>query len=108
MIWGLIFSAVFPIRQAYLNDMIPSKQRATVLSFDSLMSSSGGVVVQPILGRVADVYSYATSFVISGAIELLAVPFWSPAVANVRRPTRRLVLQRRRRRANRLHAATAR
>jgi MFS family permease len=66
---------VFPIRQAYLNDMIPSKQRATVLSFDSLMSSSGGVVVQPVLGRVADVYSYATSFVISGAIELLAVPF---------------------------------
>jgi MFS family permease len=75
VIWGLLFSAVFPIRQAYLNDMIPSKQRATVLSFDSLMSSSGGVVVQPVLGRVADVNSYATSFVIGGAIELLAVPF---------------------------------
>ena len=36
-----------PVRQAYLNDMIASKQRATVLSFDSLMGSSGGVVVQP-------------------------------------------------------------
>ena len=39
------------------------------------MSSSGGVVVQPVLGRVADVNSYATSFVIGVAIELLAVPF---------------------------------
>ena len=40
-----------PIRQAYLNDMIPSQQRATVLSFDSLMGSSGGVVIQPVLGQ---------------------------------------------------------
>jgi MFS family permease len=75
VIWGLIYAAVLPVRQAYLNDMIPSQQRATVLSFDSLMSSSGGVVVQPVLGRVADVYSYATSFVICGVIELMAVPF---------------------------------
>jgi hypothetical protein len=55
--------------------MIPSQQRATVLSFDSLMGSTGGVVIQPVLGRAADVYSYGTSFVIGGVIELLAVPF---------------------------------
>ena len=64
-----------PIRQAYLNDMIPSQQRATVLSFDSLMGSTGGVVVQPVLGRAADVYSYSTSLVLGGLVELLAVPF---------------------------------
>ena len=73
--WGLLFAAEMPIRQAYLNDMIPSAQRATVLSFDSLMGSSGGVVVQPVLGRVADVSSYSTTFVVSGAIQLLALPF---------------------------------
>ena len=38
-VWALVFAAEMPIRQAYLNDMIPSKQRATVLSFDSLMGS---------------------------------------------------------------------
>ncbi len=75
VIWGLVYSAVFPIRQAYLNDMIPSQQRATVLSFDSLMGSSGGVVIQPVLGRAADVYSYATSLIIGAAIEIMAVPF---------------------------------
>jgi len=74
-VWGLVFAANMPIRQAYLNDMIPSQQRATVLSFDSLMGSSGGVVVQPVLGRAADVYSYAASLAIGGMIQLLAVPF---------------------------------
>lgn len=64
-----------PIRQAYLNDMIPSKQRATVLSFDSLMGNAGGVVTQPALGRAADVYGYGTSLAIGGAIQLLAAPF---------------------------------
>ncbi len=73
--WGLVFAASTPIRQAYLNDMIPSQQRATVLSFDSLMGSSGGVVVQPVLGRAADVTSYSTTFVAAGLIQLLALPF---------------------------------
>jgi MFS family permease len=73
--WAMVESAATPVRQAYVNDMIPSKQRATVLSFDSLMGSSGGVVVQPVLGRAADVYGYPTSLAISGVIELIAVPF---------------------------------
>jgi predicted MFS family arabinose efflux permease len=75
VVWGLIFAAEMPIRQAYLNGMIPSKQRATVLSFDSLMGSAGGVVVQPALGKAADVYSYGTSYVIGGLIQVLAAPF---------------------------------
>jgi len=72
---GLLFAAELPIRQAYLNDMIPSQQRATVLSFDSLMGSSGGVVIQPVLGKAADVWSYGTSFVVASVFQLVAVPF---------------------------------
>jgi MFS family permease len=75
VLWALIFAAEMPIRQAYLNGMIPSRQRATVLSFDSLMGNTGGVVIQPTLGRVADVYSYSTSFVVAAAFQLMAVPF---------------------------------
>ena len=74
-VWAMVFAADMPIRQAYMNDMIPSRQRATVLSFDSLMGSSGGVVIQPVLGRAADVYSYSTSLVLGALIELAAVPF---------------------------------
>ena len=74
-IWAMVFAAEMPIRQAYVNDMIPSRQRATVLSFDSLMGSSGGVVIQPVLGRAADVYSYSTSLVFGALIQLAAAPF---------------------------------
>jgi MFS family permease len=73
--WGLLFSCIGPIRQAYLNSLIPSKQRATVLSFDSLMGSVGGVITQPILGRAADLWGYMQSFLIGGAIQALALPF---------------------------------
>jgi MFS family permease len=68
-----------PIRQTYLNGLIPSEQRATVLSFDSLMGSSGGVVVQPVLGRAADVWGYASSYLLGAGISALALPFvlWS-------------------------------
>jgi MFS family permease len=75
MVWGLIFAAVTPVRQAYLNGLIPSSERATVLSFDSLMGSSGGVAIQPILGRVADASGYAASYLVGAGIQLLALPF---------------------------------
>jgi MFS family permease len=74
-LWAVIDSAATPVRQAYINDMIPSKQRATVLSFDSLMGSSGGVVAQPLLGRSADLYGYPVSLALAGIFQSLAVPF---------------------------------
>jgi MFS family permease len=74
VVWGLLFAAAMPIRQAYMNGMIPSGQRATILSFDSLMSSSGGVWAQPALGRAADVWGYAPSYVIGAGISALALP----------------------------------
>jgi MFS family permease len=75
VLWGLAAAATLPIRQAYLNGLIPSAQRATVLSFDNLLGSSGGVVIQPALGKVADVWSYSTSYLVAAAFQLLAVPF---------------------------------
>ena len=72
---GLLWAALGPIRQAYINEPIPSRQRPTILSFDSLMGSSGGVVIQPALGRAADVWSYATSYLLGAAVNALALPF---------------------------------
>jgi MFS family permease len=74
VLWALFFAATMPIRQTYINGMIPSRQRATILSFDSMMSSTGGVWAQPVLGRAADAYGYGTSYVFSAAIAALAVP----------------------------------
>lgn len=74
-VWAIVYAATSPVRQAYINDLIPSKQRATVLSVDALMGSSGGIVSQPALGRSADIFSYSFSYVISAAIQLVALPF---------------------------------
>jgi MFS family permease len=75
VIWGLMFATALPIRQAYLNGLIRSEERATVLSFDALMGSSGGVVAQPLLGRAADVWGYSTSYLIAAGVQVLALPF---------------------------------
>ncbi|MCR2810807.1 MULTISPECIES: MFS transporter [unclassified Microbacterium] len=74
-VWGIASAIDDPVHRAYLNDMIPSKQRATVLSFDSLMGSGGGVLFQPVLGRVADVGGYGVSLIWSGVIAAVALPF---------------------------------
>jgi MFS family permease len=75
VVWGLAFAASTPVRQAYLNGLIPSQERATVLSFDSLLASAGGVVVQPALGRAADVWGYQVTFALSAAVQACALPF---------------------------------
>ena len=73
--WALVFAIEGPLRQAFINGCIPSAQRATVLSFDSLMGSTGGVVFQPVLGRVADVHGYGPSYLVSAGIQALSLPF---------------------------------
>ncbi len=74
VVWSLLSAAARPIRQTYLNALIPSRERASILSFDSMMASVGGVAVQPVLGRAADVWGYGPSYVIGAAISALAVP----------------------------------
>jgi MFS family permease len=75
VVWAVTFAATTPVRQAYINALIPSRERATVLSFDSMVDSTGGVVFQPILGKVADASGYAASYIVSGAIAVFALPF---------------------------------
>ena len=73
--WALVFAVQQPLRQAFVNGVIPSEHRATVLSFDSLMGSTGGVVVPPVLGRVADVNGYGPSYLVAAGVQVLALPF---------------------------------
>jgi MFS family permease len=75
LLWAVAFAANAPIRQAYINALIPSRERATVLSFDSMVESTGGVVFQPLFGRIADTSGYAASYLVSGAVAVVALPF---------------------------------
>jgi MFS family permease len=73
--WAIVFAAATPVRQAFINGLIPSEQRATVLSTDNLLASAGGVVFQPVLGKVAEASGYPTAYLVSAVVELLALPF---------------------------------
>jgi len=75
VVWAVIFAIEGPLRQAFINGVIPSEQRATVLSFDNLMGSAGAVIAQPALGRVADVNGYGASYVVAAGLQALAIPF---------------------------------
>ncbi|MDX1469013.1 MAG: MFS transporter [Acidimicrobiia bacterium] len=63
-----------PVRQAYISEIVPSEQRATVLSFDAMMGDGGGVIAQPALGRVADVYSLGVGYVVAGIVYSIRIP----------------------------------
>lgn len=72
---ALLWALAGPMQQAFLNAVIPSQQRATVLSFVSLTGSAGGVVSQPLLGRVADIYSLGTGYLVAGVLYVAQLPF---------------------------------
>jgi MFS family permease len=63
-----------PVAQAYMHEMIPGKERATIISFNSMFSSIGSVIGQTSLGRIAQTRSIASGYVFGGLFTLLAVP----------------------------------
>jgi MFS family permease len=63
-----------PVQQAYLHEVVPSSQRATVVSSVSLVSSAGGIGGQLGLGYIARAQSVAAGYVTGGLAMLLAVP----------------------------------
>ena len=68
------FGVLMPVRQAYIHQVIPSAQRATVLSFDSLMGSGGSMVGQGGLGYISQVRSISSGYIIGGLISFLSLP----------------------------------
>jgi len=70
-----------PVRQAYLQQLIPSEQRATVTSFDSMVGGVGGTGGQLGLGALGEARSVPTAFFAGG----LATAAVLPLVAAVRK-----------------------
>jgi hypothetical protein len=68
------------VRQAYLHQVVPSRQRATVVSFDSMISNTGGIGGQVGLGALGESRSVGAAFVAGG----IATAFALPLLARVR------------------------
>jgi hypothetical protein len=65
---------VTPVQQAYLHGVVPSSQRATVVSFVSLVGSAGGIGGSLGLGYVSRAQSIAAGYIAGGFTTLLALP----------------------------------
>jgi len=63
-----------PVKQAYLHQLIPSQQRASVISFNSMMGSAGGVLGQTGLGYLSRSQSIGFGYVIGGLTTLVSLP----------------------------------
>lgn len=74
-LWAISSAISTPVFLTLMNELIPSQQRATILSFNNMIGSSGGVVAQPMLGRAADLYGYAATYLMTAVMTLMALPF---------------------------------
>jgi len=63
-----------PVRSAYLHQIVPTEQRATVVSFDSMVSNVGGIGGQVGLGALGEARSIGAAFVAGGVATAAALP----------------------------------
>jgi MFS family permease len=63
-----------PVKQAYIHEVVPSGQRASVISFDSMIGNTGGVLGQSGLGYLSRARSIAEGYVAGGLATVLVFP----------------------------------
>lgn len=75
---GYVNSLIYPIASAALNELIPSEQRATIISIDSMCFSIAMVFFFPVTGLVAGAWNLHGAFLILGIIEIVltAIIMW--------------------------------
>lgn len=69
------FGLFMPIKQSYMHQLIPKEQRATIISFDSLIGNGGGIIGQPALGYLSKTFSISLSYITGSALMAMALPF---------------------------------
>lgn len=70
-------SALYPIQSEALNQLIPSEQRATLISVDSMFFSVAMILMFPLAGFLADLWGLAMVFTGIGLTLLLFVMVWN-------------------------------
>jgi MFS family permease len=73
---AVVAGFLFPVRQTYLHAVIPTEQRATLVSFDALLGSLGSVGGQTGLGYLSRVRSIPDGFVVGGLATGIVVPLY--------------------------------
>jgi len=82
LLYAVALGVSGPVKQGYLNAHIPSAQRATIISLDSLFADLGGVLGQSGWGYLAKKRSIGEAWLYSGFTLILAVPLYFVARRN--------------------------
>jgi MFS family permease len=77
LLGALVGGLMQPVRQTYLHASIPSTERATLVSFDSLVGNLGSVGGQTGLGFLSQERSIPAGFVVGGLATILALPIFA-------------------------------
>ena len=86
LLYGVALGVMAPVKQGYLNDHIPSAQRATIISLDSLFADLGGVVGQSGWGYLARMTSLPLAWVLAGVTMVFGAPLYRRARAGEEPP----------------------
>jgi MFS family permease len=84
LIGGVLNGMGGPIRQSFINDQIPSAQRATVLSVDAFFGDVGGTAGQPALGFIGQIEGIGVAWSLGALAVLASTPFYLAADRRVR------------------------
>lgn len=71
---GISLGVTGPVKQAYMHQIIPTEQRASVVSFDSMIGNIGGVGGQVGLGALSNSGSIPAGYLVGGALQVLGIP----------------------------------
>jgi len=74
LVGSVAMGVQMPVRQAFIHGMVSSSERATVVSFDSMIGGIGAVAGQAGLGVYSERQSYSAAYVVGGAITVAAIP----------------------------------
>ncbi len=69
LVEGMLFVSV----SDYINKLIPSEKRATILSLQSMMFSIYMIVIFPIAGKLGDIYNLGVSFTVVAVIATISL-----------------------------------
>lgn len=74
LLGGIAIGVQSPVRQAFVHRIVPSDQRATVVSFDSMITGGGSVVGQTGLGGLTERQGFSMGYIVGGIATVVALP----------------------------------
>lgn len=83
VIAGFFNSALYPVESEALNTLIPSKQRAMLISVNSMFFSIMMIIMFPVAGALADKWGLSWILMILGILLLFFVAGWNWRWGNV-------------------------